>query len=436
MADLRELTTDAKRLYEALDYLLEKQEEINIDDINFKEIWFSAKSRPFEKHYIEKLEEFEAKKYLLVLSGLIALGDTLEKRTIQIRFMARVLASYKKVQYDLKEMINGGLLIEEKNIDDLQEIMNEEINISLVVDLLLIVYLDGSICEKQFDYVIGIMALNGMDRATVNAVGNVVKGILEQDDNLVLAQGQYINIGNVYCYMQNPPDGIIVNDLDKAKTVEAEKIIFSGMEWETIAVINIDEYQADVIEFSNCSFKRIEGIVNTKKKILLTDCSFTDCEVKDKLLRLKNAKISNCKFVNIATFKSHHMHLFVFLDSEVIETEFKNIKIQYRDGHSCGGFLKAKNSVLKNIFVDSVVTRYDGTIYSNKYVIDIYGGRMADCKLNNFSLCGASYLCTFLDGTVRNHINKENIKSNRPLENTSHSRDDTVIPFKELFKSE
>ena len=32
MADLRELTTDAKRLYEALDYLLEKQDKANADD--------------------------------------------------------------------------------------------------------------------------------------------------------------------------------------------------------------------------------------------------------------------------------------------------------------------------------------------------------------------------------------------------------------------
>lgn len=438
MADLRELTTDAKRLYEALDYLLGKQEESNnVEDIDFKEIWFSAKARPFEQHNIGKLEEFEAKRYLLALSGLIALGDTLEKRVIQVRFMARVLASYKKAQYDLKEIINGGLLIEEKNIDELQEIMNGEINTSLVVDLLLMVYLDSTVCEKQLDYVAGIMALTGMDRVTVNAIGNVVKGILEQNDKLILAQSKDIDVTSVYCYMQNPPDGVLVNNLDKAKAVNAEKIIFNGIEWEAIPVINIDEYQADIIEFANCSFERIEGIINTKKKILLTDCSFTDCEVAQKFLCLKNAKISNCKFLNIASFDTKTIHLFVFLDSEVSGTEFKNITIQHNANTPYGGFLKAKNSVFANIFVDSLVTQ-SNSIDEWRMVIDIYGGRMAGCKFNDCNLSCDSYLFTFSEGAVKNHISIENLISNlkNDFENRSNNRNNYDISFEELFGGE
>lgn len=438
MADLRELTTDAKRLYEALDYLLGKQEESNnVEDIDFKEIWFSAKARPFEQHNIGKLEEFEAKRYLLALSGLIALGDTLEKRVIQVRFMARVLASYKKAQYDLKEIINGGLLIEEKNIDELQEIMNGEINTSLVVDLLLMVYLDSTVCEKQLDYVAGIMALTGMDRVTVNAIGNVVKGILEQNDKLILAQSKDIDVTSVYCYMQNPPDGVLVNNLDKAKAVNAEKIIFNGIEWEAIPVINIDEYQADIIEFANCSFERIEGIINTKKKILLTDCRFTDCEVAEKFLCLKNAKISNCKFLNIASFDTKTIHLFVFLDSEVSGTEFKNITIQHsNNGRPFGGFLKAKNSVFANIFVDSLMTQFD-TDYDCRRVIDIYGGRMIDCKFNNCNLSNCSYLFTFSEGTVKNHISIENFCNNDSWkENIYKFKNGCDISVKALFGGE
>ena len=78
MADLRELTTDAKRLYEALDYLLEKQDNANTDDIDFKEIWFSAKARPFHNHLASTLEDFEARRHLLVLSSLIANGEIIE----------------------------------------------------------------------------------------------------------------------------------------------------------------------------------------------------------------------------------------------------------------------------------------------------------------------------------------------------------------------
>ena len=93
MADLRELTTDAKRLYEAMDELLEKQDETKSEDIDFKEIWFGAKSRTFQGHIVEKLDEYEADRYLKILSAMTALAEETNRKTIQIRFLARVLAA-------------------------------------------------------------------------------------------------------------------------------------------------------------------------------------------------------------------------------------------------------------------------------------------------------------------------------------------------------
>lgn len=226
MADLRKLTTDAKRLYEALDYLLEKQDRANADDIDFKEIWFGAKSRPFEHHCIEQLELEEARSYLLILAGLIALADNADKKKAQIRFLARIIAGYKKEEIQLEDLVNDGLLIQEKNIDELLAIKEESIRTCLLVDLLLMIYLDEIMIDKQTDYVVGTIAFVGINKEKTCAIGNIVKGILEQRDEIVLSQARYIDITGVYCYMQNLPDGILVSDLCKAKDVDTDKIIF------------------------------------------------------------------------------------------------------------------------------------------------------------------------------------------------------------------
>ena len=60
--------------------------------------------------------------------------------------------------------------------------------------------------------------------------------------NIILKQNNYINIQGATCYLKNPMDGVLVNDLTEAKTVQAKKIIFYGAEWTAISKIKIDEY--------------------------------------------------------------------------------------------------------------------------------------------------------------------------------------------------
>ena len=310
MADLRELTTDAKKLYEALDYLLEKQDKANADDIDFKEIWFSAKSRPFEHHCIEQLEPEETRSYLLILAGLIALADDTEKKKVQIRFLARIIAGYKKADFQLRDIVNDGLLLEEKHIDELLEIKIEAIKICLLVDLLLLIFLDEVLIERQMDYAVGTMAFIGIDKERTYAIGNAVKGILEQNDETVMAQAKYIDIVGMYCYMQKSPDGIVVSDLNEARNIVAKKIIFTGLYFEATPTIVLDEYGADVIEFSNCEFKSLQGLVCKTKRVILKNCTFLGCEAEENMFILRNAEIMGCKFEGIKTYDTKKKHLF------------------------------------------------------------------------------------------------------------------------------
>lgn len=416
MADLRELTTDAKRLYEALNYLLEKQDKANADDIDFKEIWFSAKSRPFEHHCIEQLEPEEARSYLLILAGLIALADDADKKKVQIRFLARIIAGYKKADFQLRDIVNDGLLLEEKNVDELLEIKDESTKTCLLVDLLLMVYLDETLVDRQMDYAVGTMAFIGIDKERTYAIGNAVKGILEQNDETVMAQAKYIDIVGMYCYMQKSPDGILVSDLNEARNIVTKKIIFTGINLEAASTIVLDEYGADVIEFLNCEFKNLQGLVCKKKRVILKKCTFLDCEVEENMFILRNAEIMGCKFEGIKTYDTAEKHLFYLLDSHITETIFNNISIQHNSGCPYGGILKAKNTVLKNVTFDGMITRSESNS-GCRIVFYFDGGRLVNCSFKNCSLAKNSYLLTISPDIPRSQVVVEGLDSDSDQEN-------------------
>lgn len=431
MPDLRDLTTDAKRLYEAMDYLLEQQDKANTDDIDFKEIWFGAKSRPFEHHCIENLDVDEAKSYLLILSGLIALADSAAKRVIQVRFLARIIAGYKKAELSLRNIVDSGLLIQENNIDELQKIESQNEKIYLLIDLLLLVYLDGNIAERQIDYAVGFMAVLGIDRAKAMAIGNVVKGILEQNDTLILKQSEKIDITGVYCYMKNLPDGVLVHDLEKAKSVKADKIIFLGLTWEAIPRINIDEYKAEIVEFDHCTFHSILGLTCLSKKVVFMDCQFTDCEVEENLFILRNATINNTLFSGLKTRASQCRHLFYLYDCEVTDSKFINININHSNKNSYGGVLKCKNSVLKNLTFESIVTKGGGGLW-DRHVLDIDGGRIMNCKFEKCILERTTKLIASTKETAMGQITV--VDSNCTAEDTEYSNHYVDLSIDQVFE--
>ena len=432
MADLRELTTDAKRLYEALDYLLEKQDNANTDDIDLKEIWFSAKARPFQGHLVSTLEEFEARRHLLVLSSLIALTENSEKRTMQIRFLARILASCKNVTLELQALVADGKLMQTELLDKLQEITSEGMKVSLLIDLLLMVYLDGEAEERQMDYIIEMMAWMGFDRTKITAIATIVKGILEQDDEIVLKQNNYINVQGATCYLKNSIDGVLVNDLTEAKTVQAKKIIFYGVEWTAIPMIQMDEYQAEIIEFRNCVFTGIQGIFNKTKKVILENCSFKECKVQENLLCMKNAVINGCKFNEISTLCSTQKYLIVLGDSQLINTKFTNILIQHNSNHPYGGFIRTKNCEMMQLSIERLTTKSD-TCPSYRSVIDITEGKVFDCRVNQCSLSEKSFLFEYWRNVIRQDIHVKSISSSCALENEGFVTGLGYVPFENIF---
>lgn len=446
MADLRELTTDAKRLYEAMDELLEKQDETKSEDIDFKEIWFGAKSRTFQGHIVEKLDEYEADRYLKILSAMTALAEETNRKTIQIRFLARVLAARKNPKWTLADLVSDGKMLQEKTLDEIQKLEREEVRVSLIVDLLIMIYLDGVPEERQLDYVVGLMALFGWKKEKTKAIGMIVKGILEQDDDAIVAQHNKVDITDVYCYMKNVPDGRFVTDFELAKNTEANKIIFKDLEWNQTDVVNLDLYKAEIIEFQNCKFKKLMGMYNSKKTIVLTDCAFEDCEVEENFLCLNNVVMERCRFARIKSIRTISWHLFAFLNAKIKNVRFEDILIKHMydesksingEEYGYGGFIKAKDSLICDIDINNLTTKWiemesSRPEYYYKRVIDIYGGRIVNWKIDECSLACYSQLFTFSEGTIKEEINVDHCNVHVSYESNWGGKKD--ISFEEMFK--
>ncbi|MBQ7432451.1 MAG: hypothetical protein IJV50_03180 [Lachnospiraceae bacterium] len=379
MADLRELTTDAKRLYEALDYLLEKQDSAGAEQLDLKEIWFGAKSRPFQSHILCQKEETICRRYLVILSALISLTEDTAKKTIQVRFLARILAACKETDWGIRELVTDGMLLEERILDEFQELQDEDLQNSLLIDLLLLTYLDGQPDEKQLDFAVGFMALSGIGQERARAMSAVVKGLLQQDDDEVIRQRKYLSLENIYCYMKNPPDGILVTDLEQAKMLAVPKVIFAGWIFQELPEMDCDQFQAEVIEFRGCHFIGINRFVNKEKKVLLTDCVFEKCSVTEEWMIVRNAIIHGCTFRNLSAFFDEEHPMIVLKDSKVEKSVFTDIQIRNVER----GWESLCISLDTNIKECTFIKIEIDTDHWLSYIIWAYNGNVYNCKSQN-----------------------------------------------------
>ena len=427
MADLRELTTDAKRLYEALDYLLEKQDSAGTEQLDLKEIWFGAKSRPFQSHILCQKEETICRRYLVILSALISLTEDTAKKTIQVRFLARILAACKETDWGIRELVTDGMLLEERILDEFQELQDEGLQNSLLIDLLLLTYLDGQPDEKQLDFAVGFMALSGIGQERAGAIGSVVKGLLQQDDDEVIRQRKYLPLENIYCYMKNPPDGILVTDLEQAKMLAVPKVIFAEWIFQELAEMDCDQFQAEVIEFRGCHFIGINRFVNKKKKVLLTDCVFEKCSVTEEWMIVRNAIIHGCTFRNLSAFFDRMHPMIVLKDSKVEKSVFTDIQIQ--SGRSGWGSLcvSLDTNIKECTFIKIEI---DTGAYSN-YTIWAYNGNVYNCKSQN---CTTNYDIS-LSGKAVGYDN-EKIETHDSWRTNSWTGSDGVFFNKKYFDAD
>ena len=427
MADLRELTTDAKRLYEALDYLLEKQDSAGAEQLDLKEIWFGAKSRPFQSHILCQKEETICRRYLVILSALISLTEDTAKKTIQVRFLARILAACKETDWGIRELVTDGMLLEERILDEFQELQDESLQNSLLIDLLLLTYLDGQPDEKQLDFAVGFMALSGIGQERAGAIGSVVKGLLQQDDDEVIRQRKYLPLENIYCYMKNPPDGILVTDLEQAKMLAVPKVIFAEWIFQELAEMDCDQFQAEVIEFRGCHFIGINRFVNKEKKVLLTDCVFEKCSVTEEWMIVRNAIIHGCTFRNLSAFFDRMHPMIVLKDSKVEKSVFTDIQIQ--SGRSGWGSLcvSLDTNIKECTFIKIEI---DTGAYSN-YTIWAYNGNVYNCKSQN---CTTNYDIS-LSGKAVGYDN-EKIETHDSWRTNSWTGSDGVFFNKKYFDAD
>lgn len=397
MADLRELMTDAKRLYEALEDLTAKQDEIRKDDIDLKEIWQSAKNRPFKNHMLSAQEYSICRRYLGMLSCIVALSDDGKRRTVQIRFMARILsACYGATENDIRELLTDGMLLNEKGIEEFKELENKDLQTVLAVDMLILCYLCGEPEEKQLDFVVGFMAMLGLDRDTVKAIGTIAKGILEQDDSVVLGQVKYASVSQFFCYMQNPPeDTIIIKFISELKFAKADKVMFVNANISNEEdVINLDNYGKKKIIFYGCCFENIVGISAKETEVEFQNCKFLECGGKIPMLTINTGAICSTIFEEcyFNKYGCKNESLIYISGVQMKNCKFSKCTISCCDTDNnrvSGQIVMATDSIIEsNIFEECVASSRTSFTYDIK--MDIISVIKSNVINNEFNKCSCS----------------------------------------------
>jgi hypothetical protein len=397
MADLRELTTDAKRLYDALGDLLAKQEAASQqDEIDFNAIWFGAKSRPFTGHVLVGQEDVVRQKYVRLLSAMLELAENPEIRLMQIRFLGRILAAFSK-ENCLREVVADGKLLTAHFIEEFQEMNTNDLSQALLVDMFLMIYLPGQVEAKQLDFAVGFLALLGPDRQVTEALSQVVKGILIGDDEQIAQQLPYVDVNLFRCYMQVPYDVPFAYDLRRAQGVSG-KLVFRHVIFQGLPRVNLDEYAAQEIIFEQCRFEDIQGITkwDERKALHFVDCEFNQCDIQENLLSLQNATMKNCSFDQIKAVCTDK-YILQLAGCQCEGLHLQDIFIQHKD---CGGLLRMFNSNIKDIVVEHLDTALQGNP-SYRYIIVVYRGQLLQAKIIDWRLSGDSYvLVKTADATV------------------------------------
>ncbi len=440
MADLKELKTDIKRIYDIVEKLIENQVSEDNYNLDFKKIWFSCKKRPFTLHILEKKEDVICRRYLKILASLIKLSEDKNRREIQVRFLGRILATCTNYEESLEDVVSEGALLTFDSIEEFVEVADEDLRDCLIIDLLLLCYLDGDVNNVQFDFTIGFMSFLGLTKEKSSVIGNIVKNILHQDDDSIIKERKKINIINMYCYFKNVPDGLLVFDIIRAMNVDSEKIIFRNHNFDGETYLNCDEFKAKVIEFDNCSFTGNSRIKSTceDKEIIIKDCSFSDCKLNGALLYLRNGIITNCTFKNITINTNSRLHLLTLYKCNLNNCDFENITINHYY-EKYGGVIMAEKCTMENCNVNKVLTKtnsYDRYKSHNcRYILIFSSSVVSECKFNKCDLFKDSYMFSYYD-TKYSELTFENITSDRDIYNHKSGENQWHIKFNDLFNYE
>ena len=265
---LRQLITEVEKL---------KNNNSSKDDILIEgKIAKVVKEYPIKGHILCNLGEKERIDYI---SMLLFLSDTdFEELRLKRRMMIyRIIASFDE-KIDISEYITKSLKINKKMIEEFIDLLGCSVKCCFIVDLMILILMDKVNSSKdELNMIADVIELMGLKKNIVSQVTSISKSIIIQDFSLFCRQcidGSEIEYDRFLGYFEGVDYTGIATNYFEAVDLPGRILVLNTKLNNINDYINIDEFEADNVEFKLCNFINIRGIRSNSKKLIFDSCYF------------------------------------------------------------------------------------------------------------------------------------------------------------------
>lgn len=346
--EVQKLDVQIMNMVDTLDNIKEivlKKDEVV--DIDYRQLERMAMKSKFQKHIVEKLDDEIAYKYCLALASATQIVENKSKSEKQMYLMYRIFHT-KNNELIAKNIMRDVRIFTVSDLEMVVNSLSDDEVFNLLVDMLLMMSLDGEVDEEQAKYMSEVFAYVGFDERKIILVGRVVKAILMCNEEELCFLAKAVDVNNYLGYIGVDSDFYVVGKFSDISKNKHKKIKVAGDTVKDVKIIiDCDTFGKDEITFVGCHFERITGIKALKTKVNIIDCEFVDCvqaRPKEKrssgelyypstnettyFMEIKHATIENSKFNNcVVKGYGENSRTFMFTDSIIKNCTFESCRV-------------------------------------------------------------------------------------------------------------
>lgn len=377
--ELQQLELQNNSLYNAIAELRKKMEseDSNSEDIDVERLETYARQKEFVGHGIELLDADVAYKYCVLLAGAVDLLKDKEKRIKQYYFILRLYYANGNNEI-LEDLLRDSRIIDVSDMEWLKQSLSEKMQIVFLVDLLLLISLDGTVEEVQLEYWSEQIAFYGKDKNVAAALCQAVKAIIQQKEEELYKVAYCVPLHFIKSYVKTKPEGEVITSLEEIPQTEG-KVVTVYDATVTGTEVLLDEYGKEKIIFRACAFTDIARMNAYDTEIIFDGCEFKDCKNDDTLdeydkkkyyvmFCFNHARFDGCIFKNCIINNMVDVSIMLRIYEGYIQnTIFDNCKIQMK--------------CFTNFEKPEAYTMYGALVYTQ--------GELGKCKFSVCSIEGA-----------------------------------------------
>ncbi len=326
-----------------LDMLQSMVAEKKESSINLKSLEEYAHNKKLTGHILHQYSQEEAYRYCCMLASAVLLSNDEKKKSRQYFFLFRLYHTFFEQEIH-EELLRDSQMISMKEWEKIAKNYDSDLIDHLLMDMLLMISLDGSPEQKQLEYFSETAAYLLPDVKRTKAYFGVVRAILSMDEEALLEMAKVIDINEFYPYLGKKSSYYIVSDVAEIKKIKAKKIrIYRGEFSNYDGVWDLDQYKGKELLFDQCQFIKIEGIKAYEVKTKFEHCEFKECGISRKAVgqEYKRGGGSSIEYYQYAEGKQN-VYFMELHNAGIRNCSFEKCKVE--GGGGASGLIKVKDS--------------------------------------------------------------------------------------------